>query len=195
MATNAERREKTRTALISAAREEFAAHGFADAATNAIVARAGATRGAMYHHFKDKLALFDAVVEAEEKRLGDRIDADTEDEPDAFQGLVTGIDTYLDAATDPATRRIILLDGPAVLGWRRWREIQARHSLRTLREGLEASVTQGTLAFASLAAATSMLSAALDEAAHFVADADDPAAARAEVRATAIAMLEGFRKA
>jgi len=193
MPSNAHRTARTRAALLKAARAEFAAHGYADTATSAIVRRAGATRGALYHHFKDKHALFDAVVEAEDARLAALIDADTADVTDAYQGVTHGIGIYLDAAAAPATRRILMLDGPAVLGWKRWREIQSRHSLRTLREGLEAAKAQGRLAPVSVPIAASLLAAALDEAVHVIADAKNRKRARAEAQAAATAMLEGLR--
>ncbi len=193
MATNEQRTAKTRAALIKAARAEFAAHGYADAATTDIVARAGATRGALYHHFADKLALFDAVVEAEDARLAAMIDSDTQDSDDAYQGLVHGIGVYLDAATAPATRRILMLDGPSALGWKRWREIQSHHSLRTLHEGLEAANAQGSLNIASIPAAASLFAAALDEAVHYIAEAKDQKKARTQAHAAALAMLNGLR--
>ena len=194
MASNEQRTARTRAALIKAARAEFAANGYADAATTAIVTRAGATRGAMYHHFKDKLALFDAVVEAEDARLAALIDSETVDMPDAYKSLMHGIGIYLDNATSPATRRILMLDGPSALGWKRWREIQSHNSLRTLREGLEAAQTQGTLnKKLSVTVAASLFAAALDEAVHVIAEAKNRKAARSDAINAAEAMLEGMR--
>jgi AcrR family transcriptional regulator len=194
MATNEQRSARTRAGLLKAARAEFAANGYAEAATTAIVTRAGATRGALYHHFKDKLALFDAVVEAEDERLAGMIDDATEDMADAFDGLRHGIGIYLDTATAPATRRILMLDGPAALGWKRWRAIQSRHSLRTLREGLEAAQAQGVLRQdLSVPVSASLFAAALDEAVHVIAEGRDRKAARKQAMAAADAMLEGLR--
>ncbi|WP_428482852.1 TetR family transcriptional regulator [Pyruvatibacter mobilis] len=194
MATNEQRTARTRASLLKAARAEFAAHGYADAATTAIVSRAGATRGALYHHFKDKLALFDAVVEAEDARLAQLIDDATEDMPDAFKSLRHGIGIYLDTATAPATRRILMLDGPSALGWTRWREIQSRHSLRTLREGLEAAQAQGALTpDLSVPVTASLFAAALDEAVHVIAESRNRRQARAQAVAAAEAMLDGLK--
>jgi len=192
MASNEQRTARTRAALLKAARAEFAAHGYADAATNAIVERAGATRGAMYHHFKDKLALFDAVVEAEDARLAGLIDTATEDVPDPYDGLIHGIGIYLDNATSPATRRILMLDGPAALGWKRWRQIQSQNSLRTLREGLEAAKAVGILKPVLVPVAASLFAASLDEGVHLIADANDRKAARAQAIEAATAMLDGL---
>ena len=194
MASNEQRTAKTRAALIKAARAEFAANGYADAATNAIVARAGATRGALYHHFTDKLALFDAVVEAEDARLAGLIDDATVEMPDAYKALMHGIGIYLDTAATPATRRILMLDGPSALGWKRWREIQSRHSLRTLRDGLSAARAQGRLKPVSVPVAASLFAAALDEAVHVIAEAKDRKQARKDAVAAAQAMLKGFHR-
>ena len=193
MASNEQRTAKTRAALIKAARAEFAANGYADAATNAIVARAGATRGAMYHHFRDKLALFDAVVEAEDARLAGLIDDATVDMPDAYKALMHGIGIYLDTAATPATRRILMLDGPSALGWKRWREIQSHNSLRTLRDGLEAAQAQGVLdAKLSVPVAASLFAASLDEAVHVICEARDRKKARTDAVKAAQAMLDGL---
>lgn len=193
MASNEQRTARTRAALIKAARAEFAANGFADAATNAIVARAGATRGAMYHHFKDKLALFDAVVEAEDARLAGLIDDATVDMPDAYKALLHGIGIYLDTAATPATRRILMLDGPSALGWKRWREIQSHNSLRTLRDGLEAAQAQGVLdAKLSVPVAASLFAASLDEAVHVISEAPNRKKARSDAIKAAQAMLDGL---
>ena len=193
MASNEQRTAKTRAALIKAARAEFAANGYADAATNAIVARAGATRGAMYHHFRDKLALFDAVVEAEDARLAGLRDDTTVDMPDAYKALMHGIGIYLDTAATPATRRILMLDGPSALGWKRWREIQSHNSLRTLRDGLEAAQAQGILdAKLSVPVAASLFAASLDEAVHVICEARDRKKARTDAVKAAQAMLDGL---
>src|SRR5688572_15051877 len=120
------RGEATRAELIRAARALFAERGYAGVGTEEIVAGAAVTRGALYHHFSDKRDLFRAVHEELEQELvasiGDRI-AGIED---PWELIVTGVRAFLDACTDPALRRIALLDAPAVLGWEEWREIDAR---------------------------------------------------------------------
>lgn len=193
MPSNEQRTARTRASLLKAARAEFAAHGYADAATTAIVSRAGATRGALYHHFKDKLALFDAVVEAEDARVAALIDDETVVMGRAYDALIHGIGIYLDNATAPATRRILMLDGPSALGWKRWREIQSAHSLRTLREGMEAAQAQGEIAATiSVSVAASLFAASLDEAVHVIAESRNRKQARADALTAAQAMLTGL---
>src|SRR3712207_6286207 len=122
------RRETTRADLLAAARELFAERGYGEGGTEEIVARAGVTRGALYHHFLDKRDLFRAVHEQLEAELVESIGRRILDLEDPWDLLVTGVRAFLDACTDRALMRISLLDAPVVLGWAEWREIDARHS-------------------------------------------------------------------
>lgn len=136
--TQAERRSGTRAALVSAARALFAQNGYAGTGTPEIVKTAGVTRGALYHHFADKAALFATVVEEEHMLLAMAINAaaDGEDEPGPVKALIAGGDAFLDAMQDQGRRRILLVDAPAVLGRAVVDEIDGRHGLRTLIEGV-----------------------------------------------------------
>ena len=129
--------EATRTALLAAARQLFAERGYAGVGTEEIVQRAKVTRGALYHHFRDKRDLFRAVHEAAEAELaatiGEQIAADVP--TDALEALRTGVRTFLDACTDPSMARITLVDAPSVLGWQEWREIDERHGLGLVTAG------------------------------------------------------------
>ena len=116
--TQQERRADTQRALVSAARQLFAAKGYAATGTPEIVAAAGVTRGALYHHYADKLALFQTVVEQEQALLAMAINAATagDDEPGPVKALMAGGDAFLDAMQEPGRRQILLVDAPAVLG-------------------------------------------------------------------------------
>jgi len=140
--TQQERRTETTRALLAAARACFADKGYAGTGTPEIVAAAGVTRGALYHHFADKAALFTAVVEEEHALLAMAINAASEsaDEPGPVKALIEGGEAFLSAMQDPGRRRILLIDAPAVLGREALDAINARHGLRTLIEGIEAAV-------------------------------------------------------
>ncbi|HZQ26202.1 MAG TPA: helix-turn-helix domain-containing protein [Acidimicrobiales bacterium] len=180
--TQAERSALTRAALLGAARSLFAERGYSGAGREEIAERAGMTRGALYHHFAGKQELFVAVVEELHAEVGARVAgaAMAAGGGDPREQLRVGCQAYLDAAMDPAVRRILLLDAPAVLGWEAWREIEARHGLGLVQEAL-AAVLPGV---GSLDALARMLLAALNEAAMLVAEARRPRVARREVGAT-----------
>src|SRR5437763_14874590 len=117
MPTKAEQSEVTRAALVDAAQALFAERGFADTPTEAVVKTAGVTRGALYHHFTDKTDLFRAVYERLEQRMIARVEEAVAGLTDPIEVLQRGADAFLDACMEPAVQRIVLLEGPTVLGW------------------------------------------------------------------------------
>jgi AcrR family transcriptional regulator len=172
---NAERTRQTREALIRAGRELFAERGFGATSTEEIVARAGVTRGALYHQFEDKRALFLAVFEAVERDLARRLAGVVAGEGDAARLLATGCDAFLDACAEPEVRRVALIDAPSVVGWETWREVDARHGLGLLRAVLERAAEQGVLGAERIDELAHLLLGALGEAAMVVAHGgDDP---------------------
>jgi AcrR family transcriptional regulator len=189
----AERGEATRSRLVATARGLFAERGFAEVGTEEVVRRAGVTRGALYHHFRDKRDLFRAVYEQTEQELVAATAAGASEAHDPWQALVTGVGAFLDACSDPAMMRIGVLDAPAVLGWREWREIGARHGLGLIEGTLRAAMDAGTLRRTEVEPLARLLFGTLGEAAQVVANADDPAAAREEVERTLVSLLEGLR--
>jgi len=179
--TQAERRSATRRALLDAGRELFAAHGFADAGQEDIVERAGVTRGALAHHFGTKVGLFRAVVESIQIELAGDIAAAAMTGDDPAAQLRLGCTAFLDAALQPAVRRIVLLDAPAVLGWQAWREMDTAHGLGLVIEALEHCMDAGVMAPRPVQPLAHILLAALNEAAMLVANAEDPVATRVVV--------------
>lgn len=169
--TKAEQRTQTRARLLEVAREEFAEHGYGDAGTNAVVARAQVTRGALYYHFKDKQALFEAVVERESERLAEAVRA-APDTGNAVTNVVAAAAAYLDAFDDAQTRRIALVDAPAALGWTRWREIQDQGAFGALAERFEVMVAAGAGSALEPRLGARMLEASLIEGIHTMAAAD-----------------------
>ena len=187
--TQAERSATTRAALLAAARELFTEHGFAGAGREEIVERAGVTRGAMYHHFANKEDLFRAVLMEVEMEVGVRVTEAAMQGTDELDRLRRGCQAFLDTAMDPAVRRIVLLDAPAVLGWQAWREIEAEHGLRLMKDALAEATAAGLLQAEPVEPLAHMLLAAVNEAALLVANADKPRKARAEVGATVDGLL------
>jgi AcrR family transcriptional regulator len=189
----AERGEATRAALIEAARELFTEKGYAAVGTSEIVQRAGTTRGAMYHHFPDKKELFRAAYEETEKMLVEGMAAKVGDIEDPWEALVAGMRWFFDISSDPKLMRMGLVDGPAVLGWEEWREIGSRHGLGITTAALQRAMDAGVIRSGDVTLLAHMLLAALGEAGMLLAASDDPAAARKEVEAATLSMLEGLR--
>ncbi|HWA53939.1 MAG TPA: helix-turn-helix domain-containing protein [Solirubrobacterales bacterium] len=194
--TQAERSEATRGALIAAARPLFAARGYADVGTEEIVRAAGVTRGALYHHFDGKRELFEAVYEEVEVELAQRIatGALQASSSSPLEAMRAGTEMFLEASIEPETQRIVLLDGPAVLGWDRWREIAAAHGLGLIEATLAAAIEAGAIDSQPVKPLAHVLMGALDEAAMLVARADDPEAMKAEVAATLGTLLDGLSR-
>jgi AcrR family transcriptional regulator len=155
--------------------------------------RAGVTRGALYHHFANKQALFTAVVEAVEEDACARIaEAAMAGASDPLDALRKGCQAFLDSALEPAMRQIVLIDAPAVLGWEVWREIDARYGFALLREGISHVLNPEPAATASpgqVETIAHLLMGALNEAALLVATAADPRQARREVGQTVDGLL------
>jgi AcrR family transcriptional regulator len=181
--TQGERTAQTRAALIAAARRLFGAKGFADVGAERIARDAGMTRGALYHQFTDKADLFAAVLEQVEAEIAERVAGSvTGFDPDDTAGmLLAGSDAWLDASSEPDLQRIVLLDGPSVLGWERWREICLRHTVGLIAALIQDGIDRGSLPAQPVLALTHVLVGAVDEAALYIARADDPAAARADM--------------
>jgi AcrR family transcriptional regulator len=181
--TQSERTARTRAALIAAARRLFGAEGFTEVGAERIAREAGMTRGALYHQFDDKADLFAAVLDQVEAEIAQRV-ADSVagfDSDDSAGMLVAGAGAWLDASSEPDLQRIVLLDGPSVLGWDRWREICLRHTVGLIAALLEDGIERGSLPAQPVQALTHVLVGAVDEAALYLAQAEDPAAARADI--------------
>jgi AcrR family transcriptional regulator len=189
----AEQAEVTRARLLRVSRDLFAKRGYAGVSTEEVVRRAKVTRGALYHHFRDKRDLFRAVHEQLEQELVESIGQEIAGIQDARELLATGVSSFLDACTDPALAQISLLDAPSVLGWAEWREVDARYGMGLVRLGLEAAMEQGVMPRQDPEPLAHLLLAALGEAALLIANADDPKAARREVEAPLMALLDGLQ--
>jgi AcrR family transcriptional regulator len=177
--TNRERTDATRAALLQAARELFVQRGYADTSTPELCAAAGITRGALYHHFVDKRDLFRAVVAQEAQAVRERIEAAAAQDLAPRQALLAGSEAYLDAMSESGRTRLLLIDGPAVLGPADARDIDDANAAESLAEGLAAAGLARSVPVAVLA---SLLSAAFDRAALDTAEGRDVKAVRKTMR-------------
>ena len=177
--TQAERRAATRRSLLDAARSMFAENGYHGTAAEEIVRRAGMTRGALYHHFEDKKDLFRAVVDEMEGEIDEEIEEAERAQPNLPETVMAGYRAFLDAVLVPEMRRTFFLEGPAVLGWE-WREIDARHAVGKIEEGLASLIAEGFVEPQPVGPLARLINGALLEAAFFAAASEDPEAARDE---------------
>src|SRR5690606_25290729 len=170
---NRERSDESRSKLLAAARDLFIEKGYAATGTPEIVAAAGLTRGALYHHFADKEGLFRGVVTAEAAAVATHIEQEAAESADTFEALLNGGKAFLSAMTVPGRARLLLLDGPAVLGRSAMDEIDMEHGGRTLLEGLTAAMETGQIIKAPAQPMAALLSAAFDRAALAIAEGGD----------------------
>jgi len=192
--TQTERSAATQRALLTAARRLWGKRGYAEVGTPEIAEAAGVTRGAMYHQFADKPALFLAVLEELEEELMQRLaGAVAAAGPNtAADALYVAADAWLDIAREPEVRQLILLDAPSVLGWEGFREISQRYALGMTEELLGAAIEAGQLMRQPVRALATVLLAALDEAAMSIASSEDPAREEADVRAVVRNLIDGL---
>jgi AcrR family transcriptional regulator len=174
----AEQWEATRSDLLAAARKLFGKQGYTATGTEELVAAAGVTRGALYYHFPDKAALFDALVVEIAREVLAAIEAAAARESTKLEGLIAGCRAYLDVCLAPAVRRIFVIDAPSVLGLARMREIDAEYAQGSLREGIEEVLAETKAKNLLSDALTALLSGALDEAVLWLVKNDDPASRR-----------------
>jgi AcrR family transcriptional regulator len=141
-----ERTAQTRVTLITAARRLFGAEGFAEVGAERVARGAGMTRDALYHQFADKADLFAAVFDQVEAEIAQRVAGAVAglDPADTTGMLLAGAGAWLGASTEPDLQRIVMLDGPSVLGWDGWRAICLRHTVGPL--SLRSSKTASTAA-------------------------------------------------
>jgi AcrR family transcriptional regulator len=179
--TKAAQSEATRAKLVKVARRLFAKNGYAAVGTEEIVKKAGVTRGALYHQFDDKKDLFLAVFDQVEGEVAQNIAQRALAASGPLDALRVGARLWLDACLDPEVRRIVLIDAPSVLGFEEWREVLTRHGLGLLAAALQAAMDAGAIERQPLMPLAHLITGALDAAALYVAEADDPVAARKEM--------------
>jgi AcrR family transcriptional regulator len=189
--TQVERREATTAALLDAARELFAQDGYAATSLDAVVARAGVTKGALYHHYDGKRELFRAVLHREMERLAEGLAEVFARKRDPWDGVQAGCRAFLEAALDPELQRLLLIDGPGALGFTAVREAEAP-TLTLLQEGLRRAMDAGHLDTRPVEPLAALLFGALCEAALTIARADDQRAAQRAMSAELRRLFDGL---
>ncbi|GAA1766151.1 TetR/AcrR family transcriptional regulator [Agromyces humatus] len=174
MATKVEQRERTRAEIVRIATRRFAESGYAGVALEDLVAEARLTRGALYHHFGSKQGLFQAVVEQAQAGVAEAVEHAASGHLDVIDDFLAGCRAFLEASLAPEVRRILLVDGPAVLGWDGWRDGDLDTSVRHLDAGVRELVDAGVIEDRELDTVTALLSGALNEVALVNARARDP---------------------
>ena len=197
----------TRQALVDAARKLFTEQGYAATGTEEIVAGARVTRGALYHHFSDKTDLFRVVMEQIAREVAERlIDAElsrpaaqssaqpsASSPADAWDEVRDGLHSYLDLCVETDDfQRIVLVEGPAVLGYEAWDELVARHGSNLLAEWLSRAVEQGRIDPVPIQPLTRLLIAMISESSLYIARADDRSAARDAMGTVLDRLLNGL---
>lgn len=181
----AKKRSKNHSKLLNAARDLFVQQGYAATGTEEIVAKAGVTRGALYHQFADKKDLFRALFLAMLDELALEVFHKTMDEiSEDREDLVVGTRILLDLFSRPDIKQIILLDGPVVLGWADWRTLQEPLHRALVTHALDHLVEEGSLPASATQPLADMISGSLMQAGLAIANADDPDAARADYAAS-----------
>lgn len=192
--TQAERTAATRAVLVDAARRLFAEQGFANVSTQAIATAAGVTRGALYHQFADKTALFAAVYEDVERTVVAEVAQRIADAgpPDALAAMRLGARLFLQVCSAPDVQQIVLVDAPSALGWDTWRAVGEKYGLGVIEGMLAQAIADGAVPEQPLRPTAHVLLGALDEAALFVSRAEDQERARAEMDAVCGRLIDGI---
>jgi AcrR family transcriptional regulator len=161
---------------VGESRRLFAAHGYGAVGLAQIVAAAHVTKGALYHHFAGKADVFRAVLEQVQGEVADQVVAAASARDDAWGQLTAGCRAFLTASTAPNVQRIMLIDGPAVLGWAQWRALDEKASARHLAEALDAVIADGSIEAQPVQPLVHLLSGAMNEAALWIATVETPGA-------------------
>lgn len=185
--------ESTRQALVDSAVELFTRHGYAATSLDAVARRARVTKGALYHHFSGKQALFEAAFDVVEQTAVGRLSKVVAGDGPAWDRAIKGIEIYVQSCLDPSYQRIVVHEGPVVMGWERWREAEEHFSYGLVRATIESLIESGEILDLPIEVTARILFGALAAGATIIAGADDPKKAGTEVSRTIVTVLEGMR--
>jgi AcrR family transcriptional regulator len=193
VARQEERRQATCEAILTAARKLFGDRGYVGVTIDQIAADAKVAKGAVFHHFATKADVFEAVL----RRVATEIVADVQaaqtQQINIMAAMSVGTRAFFASCAKPQTAQIFLKDGPSVLGWSRWREIDADHFGGMVKGGLTAAMRQGEIAARPIDPLVGLILGAVTEAAIDCANGEDPNE-RVEAYVEALqAMVEGLR--
>jgi AcrR family transcriptional regulator len=184
----------TRRALLKNAGDLFAERGYAGTSLDEVVAAARVTKGALYHHFQGKLALFQAVFDHVEGHAVKRISADVRRQKDPWDKALTAVSSFLAVCQEPAYRRIVMQEGPVVLGFDRWRQGEERSTYGLVHDLVRRVLRQYDIQGTLLETFTRIFFGAMSAAGVAVAEAEDPAGASRDVSTVIALMLAGLRQ-
>jgi AcrR family transcriptional regulator len=191
------RKQYSRERLVAVATELFGERGYHQTGTEEVVRRSGVTRGSLYHHFEDKAALFEEVFDRADQKVSSRVraaaKAAVERGEDPWSVFLAGWDAVLDTAIDEPLQRIRVVDAPAVLGWQRWQECNARYTIANIEAGLVRLLEHGVLAPQPVAPLAMLLMGLSNQAVAAIAGAENPLQARQDIGAAVRSLVEGLR--
>ena len=187
-----ERGQSTRDTMVAVATRLFGERGYDGASIEAVLRESGVSRGALYHHFADKKALFEAVLESVEADAARRTVEAASGATDPAGALRAGCEAWVRIAAEPEVRRIVLLDAPGVVGWARWREIDEQYGFGILKAALAAIAEDGRLDADLVDLFAHMILAALNEIALIVAQSPDRADATRRAQSAVDQLLTKF---
>ncbi|WP_156756365.1 TetR/AcrR family transcriptional regulator [Actinokineospora pegani] len=187
--------ESTRNALVDSAVTLFTDNGYAATSLDAVARGARVTKGALYHHFSGKQALFEAAFDAVESAVSARLVQVVTGPGGAWERAMEGVRGYVNVCLEPSYQRIVIHEGPVVMGWDRWREAEDRFSFGLVRATLEALIEAGEIEALPVETTARVLFGALSTGATIIAGAPDPERAGAEVLLTIERVLVGMRAA
>lgn len=162
--------EETVKLLLRTGKKHFATNGYAKASLERMVTESGLTRGALYHHFKNKKGLFLACIESIQKRIANKIEQEASTSSDQWEQLWLGCRAFITSSIEPDHKQIILMDGPAVIGWNEWRQLDANYSMKLLYSQLNQMQKNGYFSSLSVESLTHSLSGAMNESALWIAE-------------------------
>lgn len=186
--------ESTRHALVDSALELFTKRGYAGTSLDAIVKRARVTKGALYHHFSGKQALFEAAFNLVETAAMDRLTAVVDGDGSAWERAMAGIQAYVRVCLEPSYQRIVIHEAPVVMGWERWREAEEHFSYGLVRATVESLVASGEIEPLPVEVTARILFGALSAGAEAIAGSSDPKATAADVSRTIVSVMTGMRR-
>lgn len=188
--TKAEKAASTRANIIAVARRLFATRGYAATSTEAILEESHVSRGALYHHFENKEALFAGVMEAVEADITIATARSRTNVTDPVEALRRAFNAFLDMACEAEVRQIVLSDAHSVLGWQKWREIEERYGLGRLKQALKRIAATGRIHEDMVDVFAHILLASLIEVAFLVARSPQPQVAARTGRKAMKELLE-----
>jgi AcrR family transcriptional regulator len=186
--------ESTRQALVDSALELFTRRGYAATSLDTIVKRARVTKGALYHHFSGKQALFEAVFDVVETTAITRLATVVDGDGTAWDRAMAGIQAYVRVCLEPAYQRIVLHEAPVVMGWERWREAEERFSYGLVRATVEALVDAGEIEALPVEVTARVLFGALQAGAETIAGSAEPKRTAVEVTKVITTVMTGMRR-